>query len=852
MPPLGTAPHRISPGVWVTRTGRPLTAAGARYWENFFRSGHTDGRGHLRTPSLMLAPPPMPKTPTVKPTATYHKPGFETIVAARAGDRRARQAIKNYGLHRRAVSQAEAQAEQMLDAQFGSAIPLARQAHKVVNPVAGSIIEALSPYTAGVEAIHQARKGQVGPAALAAMGIFPFGPGKGRQVAKGVKAGLEAEKTAKIGAKLPPVPEGHVRIYRGEGKTTALDPDEADFYGGSKGEWFTDTPEIAKEYAKRNKGQLYYADVPEDYARAFSRRRTSDAGETWTEYRFPLGKVGKTKKPIPLDPEQQVVSAARAAQGLRPEVAALQKEERAKRIEESERAFEEAGGGVAGHEAAMAALRGKLPTVQFNQLKNLNYADKSSLLDAVQYHPELRSWEKVALRKAIENATEGKVFRQHEIDLVNKAFGIKAAAEAEATIPLKAKTLRYLEDVWNIPRAVVASGEVSAVFRQGLMFMMLHPGAGAKLIGPMIHAFGSEAFYYRRLAALHADPDFERLVKAKTNFTELGHLATREEPFQSQLAEKLTGLGPLVGKPAGTGSFVRMSGRAYTLFLDEARLVAGKKMLREAEELGYGDSIDENIASTVNWLTGRGKLPGRMEDAAVLLNTIFFAPRLVKTRFDTLNPFFYFNGDPYTNKIKRKAAFRLVGTGMAILGLAKLAGAEVGDDPRSADFGKIKFGNKRIDLWGGNQQFAKLYAQLYTGVVISTTTGEKIKLTGGFKGSRWDVFERFLQSKFAPTPSLIKDWSKNTDFAGRPFSWKQAAVARVIPLLYQDAYDTWKDDHNLLATAGMAGIGAFGVGIQTYGPQPKKDPIDQLIDRHLKKSKGSVDVDKMIDDYLSR
>ena len=46
--------------------------------------------------------------------------------------------------------------------------------------------------------------------------------------------------------------------------------------------------------------------------------------------------------------------------------------------------------------------------------------------------------------------------------------------------------------------------------------------------------------------------------------------------------------------------------------------------------------------------------------------------------------------------------------------LAKLAGAEVGDDPEDSDFGKIIIGNTRIDIWGGIQQPMRL---LMTGAI---------------------------------------------------------------------------------------------------------------------------------------
>jgi hypothetical protein len=44
---LGTAPRRIRPGVWETRKGRRLTAAGNNYWEAHYNAGLTDGKGHV-------------------------------------------------------------------------------------------------------------------------------------------------------------------------------------------------------------------------------------------------------------------------------------------------------------------------------------------------------------------------------------------------------------------------------------------------------------------------------------------------------------------------------------------------------------------------------------------------------------------------------------------------------------------------------------------------------------------------------------------------------------------------------------------------------------------------------------
>src|SRR5215831_6224612 len=50
--PLGTAPRRVSPGVWKTASGRMLPADSAAYWEHHYRQGTTDGQGHITIPQI--------------------------------------------------------------------------------------------------------------------------------------------------------------------------------------------------------------------------------------------------------------------------------------------------------------------------------------------------------------------------------------------------------------------------------------------------------------------------------------------------------------------------------------------------------------------------------------------------------------------------------------------------------------------------------------------------------------------------------------------------------------------------------------------------------------------------------
>jgi hypothetical protein len=167
--------------------------------------------------------PRQPQTPRLEPAGPEaKKPGFSTIVAARAGDPGARRQVVAYGRHERAKKQAEAQTDRMVSAQFGGAEQLAARANKVVNPAAGAVIKALSPSTALKETVSAARHGKVGPALLAASGILPVGPGRARALAKAVQAGEEAtraagtiergRRTLQVGEKVQQLPRARSRI----------------------------------------------------------------------------------------------------------------------------------------------------------------------------------------------------------------------------------------------------------------------------------------------------------------------------------------------------------------------------------------------------------------------------------------------------------------------------------------------------------------------------------------------------------------------------------------------------------------------------------------------------------------
>jgi hypothetical protein len=401
--------------------------------------------------------------------------------------------------------------------------------------------------------------------------------------------------------------------------------------------------------------------------------------------------------------------------------------------------------------------------------------------------------------------------RPFEIKLVERVFGQQKASEL--TAPFGRKVLHAVAEVMNAPRSIMASADVSAPFRQALLASVHNPRAFTKNLGPMFRYLVSEKNYAQVMRGIEEHPMYPNMLDDGVRFTGLGDLGHREEAFMSNLAEKITG---------GKYSVVRASSRAYVGFLNKLRSDLYVSLVEDAQAIGAwgGPKTGRDIAHFVNVATGRGKLPGSLERAAVPLNTVFFAPRLLASRFESFAMPFYPTLDPFVRKQAVTAAARLVAAGSTVLGLAALAGAKVVLDPRNADWGKVRIGNTRADIWGGHQQLARLFAQIASGQIVSSTTGKRLGLKGGYGNlSRQDILKRFFEGKLAPSPSLVNDWFRGTDFADRPFSWKRAVVSRSYPLLVQDALDVYHGTGSPWKAGAVYGIGAFGVGMQTYGPK---------------------------------
>jgi len=414
---------------------------------------------------------------------------------------------------------------------------------------------------------------------------------------------------------------------------------------------------------------------------------------------------------------------------------------------------------------------------------------------------------------------------------------------------LKPKPLiNRLANPLNLARAIMTSIDFSAVLRQGGFIAFGHPVRAAKSLLPMFKAAVSAKQSFKINNEIMERENAPLYWRAKLDLTAAGNtrgLSKKEEGYMSQWSEKI----PLV---AG-------SERAYVTFLNKLRADSFDSMVENLSKKGEPTQPEiEAIANYINAATGRGSL-GSVERAAVALNTLFFAPKYVASRFQMLFGQPFYKGTTQTRKmIAKEYARYLTGLG-AVIGLGVLAGATIEWDPRSSDFGKLKFGNTRLDIVSGFSQVAVLISRIITGKTKSSISGEVSAIRGDVQYGRddtSDVLFRFARTKFAPIPGAAFDVASGTNVVGEPVTPGSVAKNLTTPLSLRDIYETMKEQG--VPTGAALGLAAvFGFGLQTYKRKEKNDEISQIVNsvnkegqKKGRKELPSVKLDDLLDKAL--
>jgi hypothetical protein len=431
---------------------------------------------------------------------------------------------------------------------------------------------------------------------------------------------------------------------------------------------------------------------------------------------------------------------------------------------------------------------------------------------------------------------------------------------------LKPKTIwEGIAEPFNVARSIITSLDLSAVMRQGGFFTLGRPIKSIQAFKAMSTALMSE----RGLAKVHQEinqnPWRALAAKAKLFIAPTDgtyKLSAMEERFQSKWAEKLPG--------------IRASERAYVTFLNKQRMDMFATFAETLSKNGEPTLAEaQAIANFVNVATGRGSL-GALEQAAVPLNTLFFAPRYVASRFQLLTgalttPFKAVFGAKELRRVRRlmlkEYARYLIGLA-ALYGLAELLGElfekdiDIEHDPRSSDFGKIRLGNTRIDPLSGVSQVSVFLSRLISGEIKSTTSGMLVPISE-FKGGQFGTITTFLRTKLSPMfgtainilpllgklkrgeVKLDKKFFTSVigkDVVGQPVTPWSTFVSLTVPLSLREIKDSIQEQGLPTGTAvSLAAI--LGMGVQTYGAALRSTPdseIRKFIIKNTYKRTGTI------------
>ena len=397
------------------------------------------------------------------------------------------------------------------------------------------------------------------------------------------------------------------------------------------------------------------------------------------------------------------------------------------------------------------------------------------------------------------------------------------------------KILGAIGETFNLARAILTSVDLSAVLRQGGFIVLGHPVRGARAVPAMLRAFATQKGEFAANEEIARRPNAPLYQRYGLELTrDSGHsLSKMEEAFMSRWIERIpTAIG---------GGLVRGSARSFTVFMNKLRADSFDAM---AAALAKGRTLTPEegkaIANYVNVATGRGHI-GSKGQAAVALNTVFFAPRLVASRFNLLAGQPLYGGTKHTRGLVVQEYARFL-MGVAVIFSLAAAAADKDDepivslDPRSTDFLKIRFGHTYIDPMTGLSQVTVFLAREFSGEKV--TTGSDLvprkvvplrpdyTLTGEGMGkdgkppfgaeSGFDVLTRFARTKLAPVPGAIVNTLTGGDVVGNQVSPLDTLRNNLLPMSMQNIAEVMTDNGTPKG-ATIFTLNLLGMGVQYRG-----------------------------------
>lgn len=395
--------------------------------------------------------------------------------------------------------------------------------------------------------------------------------------------------------------------------------------------------------------------------------------------------------------------------------------------------------------------------------------------------------------------------QRRRIDLQIARKNIRGLIESRA--PLVKKRFPFVtgkgaREAINIARTIKATADMSYLLRQGAVLVPRRPVEAAKAFKGSVKAFFSRHKAEEINAAIRAAPHHYIREKAKLYLAPIGEgakISAREELFMSGLIERFprwTVIGPVV----------RASNRNMATGLNMLRVSTFDQFLQK-----YPNATQVELRAWADWInnaTGRGNLRTNAVWSN-LLSTVFFAPRFAASRIET--PLTIFK--KMSRRTRKEVAYDIVAAaslGGTVLALSAAAGLKTGINPSESNWGKIEYGNTKIDIWAGLQQPARVVTRIGMRIAGIEDRADPI-----------DLITRFAIFKIAPAIAIPKELITGRTVVGEPRTPTETAAEALLPIVFQDVLEAWRLD-GAEAAALAGGLGFFGVGTSTFKSKGRK------------------------------
>lgn len=418
----------------------------------------------------------------------------------------------------------------------------------------------------------------------------------------------------------------------------------------------------------------------------------------------------------------------------------------------------------------------------------------------------------------------------------------------------------------GLSRALVVGLDAGAFFVQGVIYTLssnpkdsyqvfknsIRSGLGVSTspftnLRQFMRELGSEDVERQLLAQLRSESDYGVIKASGLAIQEPNaRMGEKDDALQASVINTLwkysVGLmARLAGKRAQDYVIqlnpYRAGERAYTGAINSMRVQLFREFTKALEMDGMTFESHpaeyKRAANTVNNMTFRGRLRF-MESSSKELAIVFFAPRKVTATLALTNPAYWVDLWVSNPVIAKKALFKMATFITANVAMTLAVSALMDDDeeevvsnpdlfnPYSSDFMQMRFGNTRVNNWGGTIGNVVLYSRFIMGNYKSSTSAKVSKLGESlFVPTHVGLLGTFARNKFAPASGLL--YKVLDQRVGSEISWEDEAMGQVKPLWLQGMKELEKEHPHEMRHFFTA-ISILGMSVNTYGTAEFLDP----------------------------